>query len=115
MRAVFKVLDVEMSINQKDEEVASIVLKSPGSSRNEGAITVQMFAKDVKDNKHMSFQTNIGREVVADVESDLFNEKLQYRLPFNGICISLEAYVRREVEKLKSQNGKPSAVPAKAS
>lgn len=101
MRSVFKILDCEIN-NTPKGDICNIVLKSPGSSRNEGAITVTMFSKDVQEGKHQVFQHNIGNTVVTDIETEIYNGNLQYRLPFNAICIPHESYIRQEAAKLKS-------------
>lgn len=106
MRAVFKILDCEIVPSQKGD-ICNIVLKSPGSSRNEGAITVTMFANDVKEGKHQVFLHNHGNLVVTDVEVELYEPnkgkpQLQHRFPFDSICVPHESYIRQEASKLKS-------------
>lgn len=51
-----------------------------------------MFAGDVTNGFAKTFIDHQGKDVVVDVQADLYNGKLQYRLGYNAIAIPVDKY-----------------------
>lgn len=103
MRTIVKVLDVEIQGTQKGD-MAAITVKSPGARE---AVTLRMFPKDVQEGKHQVFQANVGKTVVTDIESELYNGSLQYRLSFGFVAVTYSNFLKSELARMQ-----PAPAPA---
>lgn len=97
MRTIVKILDVELQGTKKGD-MAVITVKSPGARE---ALTLRMFPGDVEENKHQPFVTNVGREMVTDIDAEIYNGQLQHRFSFGFIAVPFESFIQHQASKLK--------------
>ncbi|QSR35183.1 hypothetical protein CFI10_09305 [Marinobacterium iners] len=97
MRVIMKVLDVDIaSIKGGKEKLGKITLKSSGSE----AITVMMFNRDIEEGKHVQFMDLEGKEVVTDIEVDIREGNLSYRLGFGAQIAPYAAFVKNAADRI---------------
>lgn len=108
MRVIMKVLDeVDLaSIKGGKEKLGKITMKSPGSD----AITVMIFNRDIEEGKHEIFNSYEGKRIITDIECDVRDGQVSYRLAFNAQIVPYDAYVKNAADRMVA---KP-AVPAPA-
>lgn len=109
MRVIMKVLDVDITaIKNGKEKLGKITLKSSGSE----AITVMMFNRDIEDGKHQQFIDLEGQQVVTDIEVDVREGNISYRLGFGAQIAPYGAFVKNAADRLtnKPTGSKPAAV-----
>ncbi len=83
MKILGKVLDVTERLH-KEKSVADVVLKS-----GEDVIQFTLWNNEFSAGTHMKFKKLIGQDIRTDVQSEVFNGRLQYKFGHSGEVVPL--------------------------